>query len=287
MDPAIGQVLVLTARPLRVAEIEADELLSLRRDFIADIFDSRLTGIIVRNAFPASTMARVVEQLESGAYSKHEYKSKYWDGRVFGPGLYPTTSDLHEYFDEASKFQSVCAALFEGGPDFQTRIEELLTSSRAGQPVSVPRGPMGEAYATAVFRGLAPDIDVMVHCDIVQLRFPAAAHVASQCDASSVLSYLLTLAEPELGGELHSYGMTYDDEPAKVFAGMDRASEEARRKAASYGELVLRMAPGDLIVFNAGYYFHYVKRVSGSRTRWTQGGFLARSRDGTSLLRWH
>ena len=131
-----------TERPLRVAEVGADELPSLGRDFIADIFDSRLTGIVVRAAFSDRTMARVVERLESGAYNQYARASKHWEGRTFGPSLHNATPDLREYFDSVRSFRSDCAALFEGGPDFQARVEELLAHCRAGRPFSSLRGEL-------------------------------------------------------------------------------------------------------------------------------------------------
>lgn len=276
-----------TNSSLRIAEIAADELRSLARDFIADIFDSRLTGIIVHAAFPASSVARVVERLESGACSGIEHASKFWWGRTFGPSLQHSASDLREYFDEVHAFRSSCAALFDGGPDFQARIDDLLTHAHAGRPLSTLRGPMGESYAAATIRGLVPGSVMHAHCDIEQFKLPAIRHLASQLDASSLLSYFVLLAAPDLGGTLHVYALRYDDERGQVFARMDGTSEDELRAIASHGELVLPMSPGDLLVFNAGYHFHRVEHVGGARTRWTQGGFLSRSSDGASVFYWH
>jgi len=276
-----------TLRPVRVAELDASELLSLGRDFITDIFDLRVTGMLVRGAFSAANVARVVERLESGAYMNREHAPKYWKGRGLGPSLYTSAPDLHEYFDEVARFRSDCAALYEGGPEFHTRLAELFTHSYASRPLAEPRGPMGEAYGMSSIRGVVPGSHVQMHCDLVQFDFPALSHLATQCDVSSVLSYFVTLATAELGGDFHIYSLTNDDGLVRAFGSMDRMSEEPALAAASYGELVLRTKPGDLLVFNSGCHFHHVGRVGGSRTRWTQGGFLARSHDGTSLVCWH
>ena len=275
-----------TSPPLLFAELAAGELCLLGRDFIAEIFDSRLVGMIVREAFSASTVARVVERLESGACSHRDHASEFWQGHIIGPALQCTTPDLREYFDDVRGFRSDCAALFAGGPDFQTRIEELFTHSRAGRPLSVPRGPRGEMYGTATIRGLVSGGDIPVHCDIEQVKFPAIRHLALQFDVSSLLSYFVTLATPESGGELHIHDLRSDEEPGKAFARMELSGDEARRAVAPYGELVLRLTPGDLLVFNAGHYFHHVTHVGGSRTRWTQGGFLSRSCDGAAVFYW-
>jgi len=276
-----------TNPPLRLAEIDASELPSLGHDFIADIFAARLVGIVVRAAFPAATAARVVERIESGAYGNRQQASEFWQGRVFGPNLQCTASDLRDYFDDVAGFDSECAALFEGGPGFQTRIEELLVQACGGRHSSSLRGPAGEPYGVATIRGLNPGGEMSVHCDIGQTEFPAIRHLAAQCDLSALLSYFVTLATPESGGELHIHGLRSDQEPGQLFARMVLSSSEARSAIAPYGEIVVKLMPGDLIVFDAGHHFHHVTPVGGSRTRWTQGGFLSRSCDGTSLFYWH
>jgi len=276
-----------TESVLRFAVTDAGELASLERDFMTDIFASRLTGILVRGAFPASAMARVVERLESGMCGHVERASKFWRGRAIGPSLQHSVPDLRDYFAEVRAFRNDCAELFDGGPDFQTRIDELLVQARAGQPLSALRGPAGELYAMTTIRGLVPGSTMQPHCDIEQFKFPAIRHLASRLDASAMLSYLLQLATPESGGMLHVYGVRYDDEAGETFARMEFSTEESMRAIAAYGEVIVPMAPGDLLLFNAGHYFHQVDPVVGSRTRWTQGGFLSRSYDGGSVYCWH
>lgn len=70
----------------------------------------------------------------------------------------------------------------------------------------------------------------------------------------------------------------------KEFALLDPESEEARRAIAPYGRLVLRPGPGDLVLLNAGSHYHNIEPASGSRPRWTIGGFLLRSSDHQSLF---
>jgi hypothetical protein len=274
--------------PLRIVEFDPGELAALGRDFIAEIFDSRLTGIIVHGAFPAATVARVVEQLERGACDHVERPSKYWNGRAIGPALhYATCGDLRDYFDQVREFRVDCAALFEGGPGFHTRIDELLTHAHAGRPLSVLHGPAGETYATATIRGLVPTSTMELHVDIEQFKIPTIQHLESRLDTSSLLSYFVLLGTPEVGGRLHVHALRYDDERGPAFARMELPIDEAMREIAAYGELVLPMVPGDMLLFDAGYYFHHVDSIGGSRTRWTQGGFLSRSRDGASVFYWH
>jgi hypothetical protein len=276
-----------TRAPLRIVELDAGELASPRRDFMAEIFESRLTGIIVHGAFPAAAVARVVERLEAGTSGAVERPSKYWRGRAIGPSLHYTGTDLREYFDEVRGFRAECAQLFAGGPDFAARVDELLTQAHAGQPVSVLHAPAGETYATTTIRGLVPGSTMELHCDIEQFLIPTVGRLGSQLDTSALLSYFVLLGTPERGGELHVHGLRYDDERGLEFARLAMPIEDAMQQIAPYGELVLPMAPGDLLLFNAGHYFHHVASITGARTRWTQGGFLSRSRDGASVFCWH
>jgi hypothetical protein len=276
-----------TRAPLRIVELDTGELASLGRDFVAEIFDSRITGIIVHGAFPAAAVARVVERLEAGTCGAVERPSKYWRGRALGPSLHYTAPDLRDYFDEVRGFSAECAQLFADGPDFQAWIDELLSHAHAGRPLSVLRGPSGQPYATTTIRGLVPGGTMELHCDIEQFLIPAVGQLASRLDTSALLSYFVLLGRPDRGGELVVHALRYDDERGLEFARLQVPIDDAMREIAPYGELVLPMAPGDMLLFNAGHYFHHVASISGARTRWTQGGFLSRSCDGASVFCWH
>ena len=51
-------------------------------------------------------------------------------------------------------------------------------------------------------------------------------------------------------------------------------------------EINIRLAPGDLVLFNSGRYLHRVVPVGGARTRWTVCSFMAEARDGQSVHCW-
>lgn len=276
-----------TNPPLRFVEIDAGELPSLGRDLVAEIYDCRLVGVIIRGAFSASTAARVVERLESGACIRHQQDGEFYQGSRYGRLLVSAGPDLRGYFDDAQAFRSDFAALFEGGPDFQTRIEELLVHAHAGRPASVPRGPGGETYEAASIRVVASGGKMDLHCEAETGGLPSMSHLASLVDVFAQLSFFVTLAPSESGGELHISALRVDDAPAKMLPRMDeRADEETLRSLDPFGELVVRPAAGDLLLFNGGRFFHRVAPIVGSRPRWTVGGFVARSLDGKSLFYW-
>ncbi len=274
------------ANPPQFAELRADELPFLEKDLIGDIFDSRCAGAIIREAFPAEAAARVITRLESGACRQYRSVSQYVKGYGFGPSVVNADSDLRKYFAEVSSFQSECAALFADGPDFQTRIVEILTQAGAGRNAAVPRGPAGEPYGGMTIRCAVPEGNRLIHVDFGLLDLPQLAALLAQSDRSVLLSYFVTLATPQSGGELHVYSLRNGEGFGKEFALLDPESEEARRAIAPYGRLVLRPGPGDLVLLNAGSHYHNIEPALGARARWTIGGFLLRSSDHRSLFYW-
>ena len=56
---------------------------------------------------------------------------------------------------------------------------------------------------------------------------------------------------------------------------------------AAHAAVIPRAEVGDLLVFDAGRHFHRVTPVMGARPRWTLGGFVALSRDGSCFFVWN
>jgi hypothetical protein len=98
--------------------------------------------------------------------------------------------------------------------------------------------------------------------------------------------------EPLEGGELVVYGLEWDD-VATRFPDRFDPNEMLYDKTNSLLPLVelsgtetFRLREGDLVVFDAGRYYHRVKPTVGPKPRMTMGGFLALSVNGTQLHYW-
>src|SRR5262249_55869233 len=153
--------------------------------------------------------------------------------------------DLNAYFEEGAAFRDACAILFNGVPDYQTRIEELLAQMSGGRPVAVPRGPDGRRYVASSIRGVAPTGAIDLHCENETLGFPGMRHLAKVIDARDQLSFYLTLGIPEAGGEIAISALKHAEGPGRALLNMERDTDRTLRAIEPYGGFVPRLNVGD------------------------------------------
>jgi hypothetical protein len=255
-------------------------------DALSGIFDARLTGMVIRQAFPAEALAAVVARLERADFGLQSQPSTHFKGETFGHVLIVGDGELGGYFREAARFRAACTDLFAGAPDFQARVEQLLTAVAGGRAVRVPSGPDGSSYAPATIRGLHHGGQIDLHCENETVEFPPMWHLSRVIHARNQLSYYVVLALPESGGELVVHNARYAEGPGEQLSRMERTGAAALEAIAPYGQVVPQTDVGDLLVFDSGRHFHRVTAVVGQRIRWTMGGFLARSLDDRAVYYW-
>lgn len=266
-------------RAFRIVDTDADDVGSHR-----DALDEMMSGesfsaLIVHNVFPLPVMAAVVERLERGETALVGRDSPYYTGRMFGRIL-PHEQDLDGYFAEAAAFPAESRALFrELGPDFKTRLEEVLALLAGGKPVQLAQTGDGRSYQAFSIRQMLPGAFIDVHYENEAFDAPAMQPLLAQLDGPQQLSAYLALAVPEAGGELSVYPLRGTDPEAAAIKNLDRTAESTYSCIEAIApRAVLNTSVGDLLVFDAGRHFHRVTRIGGQRARWTMGSFLALSR---------
>lgn len=270
---------------MRLVEVDHSDLEGYSAALI-DIFEARLTGMVIHGAFPPEAVAQVVARLEAGDIGLESRASPAFVGETYGRVLIVGDRDLDSYFEEAGRFRAACAALFEGAPDFQQRIEALLGAIAGGRAVGVPAGPQGDAYAPATIRGLHEGGQIDLHCENETVDFPSMWHLSRLIHARNQLSFYVLLGVPESGGELVIHNARYAEGPGELLGRLERDDPATLEMLAPYGHVVPHTRAGDLLVFDSGRHFHRVTPVVGPRRRWTMGGFLARSLDENTVYYW-
>jgi hypothetical protein len=276
---------MIAGPPMRLLEIDASEV-GRHPDVLSRIFDAQLTGMVIRQAFPADALVEVVDRLERGDLPLQRQPSTHFKGQTYGRVLIVGDRNLEDYFQEAARFRAACADLFRRAPDFQERVEALLTAVAGGRSVRVPAGPDGAAYAPATIRGLVDGGTIDLHCENETVEFPSMWHLSRVIHARNQLSYYVVLALPESGGELVVHNARFAEGAGEQLSRMERTGSAALDAIAPCGQVIPRTDVGDLLVFDSGRHFHRVTAVQGPRTRWTMGGFLARSRDDRTVYYW-
>jgi hypothetical protein len=270
--------------PLELLEMDVSEI-GRYPDALAGIMRRKRLGLVIRGAFPGEPLAAVVSRLEAGdcALSRHDTPFK---GRSYGAIVVLSGTDLTDYLAEGEKFRDACAALFQGATDYQTRMEDLLRRLAGGRKVAVPRGPDGRSYMGSSIRGVAPGGAIDLHCENETVGFPGMKHLSTLIDPRHQLSYYLTLAAPESGGEIWISRLRFSEGPGRALLNLERDTEDTLRRVEAYGGTAPRLTAGDLLIFDAGSHYHRVTPVTGAKTRWTMGGFLALSRDHSTVYYW-
>jgi hypothetical protein len=276
----------------RFVDIDAEDV-GRHPDAMYDMFTRKMDVMIVRNVFSAQQAAGIVAQLErpgapyrwkENVQSDGEHEQPYLLGEVLIPSRRcPDGPELRVYFDEAAEFRGITAGLFETGRPFEERIEQVLSRVAGTRPVAIPRGPAGEPYTPATIRAIPTGGELALHVGNYFKDHGAYRHLRSFVDLEDQLSYFVTLAAPDGGGEIEVYTLEWADEerPLNPLGEID-----ADAVARLWPSVKYKPGPGDMFLFDGGRYYHRVCPTEGPRTRWTIGGFVTISRDHTQYFYW-
>ena len=271
----------MTASFYRLRHLALGEL-SAGDDLFGAIVRGALNGVIVRGVLAPERAAAVVERLEAGAVDVAPRRfAKEFEAYSIGPCLDQAEGGLDEYLEAAPAFAAAAALAFE--EDIHARIGRVLAVIAGGRPLGVPRDARGKAYGFTTLRRLPPGGLIPPHCENEQIARAPYDDLRARIDPAVLVSFYLTLAPAEEGGELsiHALGAReLLDLPVRA-RHSDPAQALAGREA-----LVVKPRAGDLIVFDGGRFCHQVLPVRGAKDRWTMGGFMALSASGGEVLAW-
>lgn len=262
---------------------------------IADMYERRLDGIIVRGALPADAIDTIVERLERDEFGMTPVKFVgSTDGEVaphvLGRSLLSSGAEMESYFADAEQFREQCRALFRDTVDFEQCIERVFVALSGGLPVSIPQDPQGRSYTPATIRVLPNGHEIGIHVGNDFPHLSQCQHLVGLFDTTDQLSYFISLSVPDGGGELVVYALEYDDAPpAPTGTGMPALYDSSHYNfmlVDRFEKTLFRPGPGDLLIFDGGRYYHRVTHTRGDRPRRTIGGFLAFSKARDSVYYW-
>jgi hypothetical protein len=258
---------------------------------IADMYAGSLDGMIVRGVLPRDTVELVVDRLEQGEFANAQQPPDLAQVEdtpyTHGPTLIGAGADIDGYFRDANMFREKYRALFRDTVDFEQRIEQTLGGLSGGLPVQVPSGPAHGSYVSTSLRIRPTGHGFPIHVGSDFLLAPQYQHLASLVDGHVQLSYFVTLAVPESGGELVVYALEWEDMAQHhTAAGPSEINAFMLMMVESFETQSFRPDPGDLLIFNGGRYYHRVAPTVGERSRCTIGGFVARSKTRDTVYYW-
>jgi hypothetical protein len=273
---------------LRVVEVDGDEV-SERPDALHEIFSGTLDVVIVRRAFPESTMREVVKALERGQHRfvvRPQEKPDLSEEQVvvYGDGINPNFVEgngppMDRYLANARDWRVACRELFAMGPDYEERMREIFAAMSGRRRVGVPNHLDGRHYSPSTIRRIPPGHFAPFHVGNYFLYLEGYKHLATLIDMSDQISFFTTLLPAERGGEIEVYDVRFDDPRAREVSNREADYPQFRSQAFPLGA-------GDLFVFDGGRFWHRVSKVIGDRVRWTIGGFMGFGLDRQSIYWW-
>lgn len=266
----------LTIRDVQVV----DDLPPLMADLRAGALDViRLHGV-----FSPDTCARMVSALEANApgFEVTEFPGPF-RSFFYGRNLNLNEPDLDGYFTAAADFRDRLARFGASlGVDVEGRIACLLSALDAGRPVEPAPGPGEARHFFTTFRGHRTGGYIPAHFDNEQGLRPSYRHVAA-ATAGDILSFVVTLAEAEGGGQLELFDLVAGDPGSGI------QNDDAMGRKPDLSTLRserIAVPAGSMLIVQSGRRLHRVTPVEGPRTRWTLCSFMALSRTGDRTFAW-
>jgi hypothetical protein len=257
---------------------------------IEEMYDDSLDVLVVRNAFSPAVMATVGDRLDGGSskpgWTRPNEKSPTEDIQMLGVPATPTYSaprgpSLDAYLDQAAWHRA--NPVFDGSLDPAGEITRLLGSFSGRRPVELPHAGDGRAFDPFTVRKLANGTQISLHHDY-HYPLPLYNDLAPRLDTRTLISYVITLRRPEIGGELYVYPVTPDMPDAPKLPNGWAWDLEAIEQCFPSAKFATN--PGDLFLFASGRCLHRVAPTRGPRARVTMGGFLALNKDHSRVVYW-
>ena len=238
---------------------------SAHAEIVDQIYAGRALGCIVRGLVTLEAATAAIARLHD---APRESIGGDGDAYVHGCMLAPTVRrpqgpELDEYLASAAAWHA--PSIF--GDDVMANIHGVMSAIANHKRVRVPLAPDGRSYASATVRVFPDAAEVPIHCDTYRVM-PGHQHLSTLTDARTQLSWYLPLSVPREGGQLAIYEARHGEPSPKL----------------EHPELYT-IGVGDLVVFDAGRYYHAITRIAGEPRR-TLAGFARLSADGTCVYAW-
>ena len=267
----------------KLAEIAADACAD-HATIIRQMRAGACDGILVRGVYTPADCATLCERLEAEQHGLPRTDFPPVMRAFFlGMNLNLTHPDLRAYFAAVPGFAQGLTRLSAGMDDLQPRLTGLFSALDGGRRYQPAPGPQpGLSHMFTTIRAHRPGGFIPPHFDSEQ-ALRASYRFINQAISGDIFSFVLGLSIAETGGALEIFNIKHDGQAWQM---SDHGRNAADIPLQGVDHISLRLAPGDLVLFNSGRFLHRVVPVGGTRTRWTVCSFMAEARDGQSVHCW-
>lgn len=240
-------------------------------------------GLIIRNFISSENCKLLVENMkkENSNFDSHQHPIFPSSFAQIDRDSENFRAEMESCFLNSSSFVDTFSSVYQ----FDL-IKEISDVFRKLNPGSMHKTPLGfdekGSYIPGTFRVQHPEkVNINLHCgnQFIHLFPKYYEHLSSTVDVMDQLSYFIMLQEPDDGGRLILYDVTWDEaqdcdtitnsiiklDGKKVPLDISKEIQSSR----------LEIKTGDLLIFSGGKIWHAVEQVKGNEKRVTFGGFIA------------
>ncbi len=253
-------------------------------DLIGDMFTRRCAGAVVERVFSPSMMAELTATIRRGIAGLPQATAPTFRGGLFGVPLVLSPEDLNDYLVAAEAFRAAIEPLFASAGGLEARLRDTLARVAGGRAVEVARAEDGRAYLPASIRVLVAGDSLPIHYENGTVRYDSMRSLLGRVDATTIMSFYLTVELPEEGGQLQYFTTDCSGDGDRIIGDLG-GPEAAQVILAERGYIDVCPGIGDLLIFDGGRNYHLVTEVRRG-TRWTLGGFIALTKEHERVLYW-
>lgn len=249
------------------------------------IYNDSLDVLIIDNFISAAELSYFRSNFIEATKKYPELIDKKYSGYTFGKTLFDT-KDLSVYKAMTPKYEAIQSEIF--GFSMHDRLIELLKLITKNIPVTVAKHTDNKNYLSNSIRILEPEKDgIFVHADLhLHQTFNEASEITSLINNQAFLGLFLKLQNPEAGGNLFLYNVSYKETPEKVYKTDKNIFESIYKYVSNFERHIIHVDEGSLILFNAGQRWHAIEPIKGKKERITVGCFAGYTKSNDTIYIW-
>ncbi len=262
-----------------IHETTPDELLKIN---FKQIQSREEDGMIIRNFISADICKLLVKNLKKENKNYHSLHDP-----IFPSSFAQIDRNSENFKDEmascfldSSSFIDNFSSVYEF--DLPKKISAIFSKLNPDKEHRMAHGFDNKGcYVPGTFRVQHPDnVTINLHCgnQFIQMFPKYYEHLSSKVDVMDQLSYFIMLQEPDEGGRLILYDVSWNDAQdcdtvTNSIIMLDGKTIPLDVSSAIKSS-TLEIRNGDLLIFSGGQIWHSVEQVRGNTERVTFGGFI-------------
>lgn len=282
-----------------IKEISYNELYKFPTGF-DDMYRERVDGFLIKNIFNKQEIRSLKNFLNNAVKSNdallynHEYGYTYpVPFSMVNTTIGKEYVSQEDYFLKMQELRQKLPKMLEF--DFEKKLFDVFRSIGNGCAVNAPKGKENEGtYLPYSFRYFFKNKGfISVHCgNYFQAAYPAFYEdLEKDTLVFDQLSYFLVVEKPLIGGELLLFDKVWKTGQTKknrnnIYEFIDEKGEVVDGSPKGIKRMKISPNPGDLFVYRGGAIWHMVEHIKGYRGRYTVGGYMAYSKDLSTIHLW-